>query len=95
MVPLPSLRLFNLPTELTGVWGAGNPWGHGKISPTMGIWIFLLPMNYNNRFFINDDNGLFTEVTDEPFCTDYGASFAAIWADFSSNGFLDLFRSKQ
>jgi hypothetical protein len=45
----------------------------------------------NNFLYMNNGDGTFTKITDDPVVTDGGASFSSAWGDYDNDGYLDLF----
>lgn len=74
----------------TGIYGAGNGASWEDIDNDGDLDLFIANA-YNNQLYINNGDGEFTAVTDEPFCRDYGYSESALWADYNNDGNIDLF----
>jgi enediyne biosynthesis protein E4 len=74
-------------TSWSACWGDFNNDGYLDLSLANG-WPVL---NNQNQLFLNNGNGTFTEVLNDPVVKDTSAFGCASWGDFDNDGDLDLF----
>jgi len=67
----------------------GSSWG--DIDNDGDLDLFVCNYDDNNELFINEGNGEFTAVQQEPLTTDGGFSFGSTFGDYDNDGDLDLF----
>jgi len=74
-------------TTYSGAWGDYNNDGFIDLVAANGG----TSLNENEFLYRNDGTGTFTKITAMNVVTNGGLSFAAAWADYDNDGFLDLF----
>lgn len=83
-------------TDMLASNSDGSSWGDfdndGDLDLFVGINIAGTGLtNSNNRLFLNNGDGTFTQIFSGSLVNDGGHSCSSAWADFDNDGFLDLF----
>ncbi len=71
-------------------WGGGCTWGDHDNDGDADVFVANWEAE-NNLFYDNAGNGNFTKVTDDEIVNDPGWSIGPSWADYDSDGDLDLY----
>ena len=71
--------------------GAGTAVASADYDNDGDLDIYLVNEDGQNRLFVNDGTGVFTDGTGTGPLADEGAGYGASWADFDSDGYVDLY----
>jgi hypothetical protein len=82
---------FDATTALLGDPGAGTAVASADYDNDGDLDIYLVNEDGANKLFVNGGTGGFTDGTGTGPLADAGAGYGASWADFDSDGYVDLY----